>query len=142
MELETLKLQTRLRPLRPAQPTPKSGGGLVDRTGKGSFSNTLATELAQRKQAAHQIPVSQGVEFSAHAQARLKERNITLTPHNLDRLGKGVRLAEGKGSVNTLVMMDDTAYIVSVKNRKVITAITRDVAVDNVFTQIDSATIV
>ena len=38
--------------------------------------------------------------------------------------------------------MYDTAFIVSVKNRKVITAITRDAAVDNVFTQIDSATIV
>ena len=143
MELEALKLHTRLHPLKSPQPTPKPGGGQVDRTGtKGSFSNALATELAQRKQAAHQVPVSQGVEFSAHAQARLQERNIALTPHNLDRLGKGVQLAEGKGSVNTLVMMDDTAYIVSVKNRKVITAITRDAAVDNVFTQIDSATIV
>jgi hypothetical protein len=37
--------------------------------------------------------------------------------------------------------MDDTAYIVSVKNKKVITAITKDAAVENVFTQIDSATI-
>lgn len=143
MKLETVKLQARLQPLKPAQPTPKSGGGLVDRTGtKGSFSNTLATELVQRKRAAHQVPVSQRVEFSAHAEARLLERNITLTRHNLDRLDKGVQLAEKKGSVNTLVLMDDTAFIVSVKNRKVITAITRDAAVDNVFTQIDSATIV
>lgn len=143
MELEAVKLQARLHPLKPAQPTPKSGGGLVDRTGtKGSFSKTLATELAQKKPAVNQVPVSQWVEFSAHAQARLQERNITLTRHNLDRLDRGVQLAEKKGSVNTLVLMDDTAFIVSVKNRKVITAITRDAAVDNVFTQIDSATIV
>lgn len=143
MGLEQVELRTRLQPLRPSQATPKPGGGRADRTGtKGAFSNVLAGELAQRKSAAHQVLNPHGVEFSAHAQNRLLERDITLTTNNLDRLGKGVQLASDKGSVNTLVIMDDTAFIVSVKNRKVITAITRDAAVDNVFTQIDSATIV
>ena len=143
MRPEELELSTRLRPLKPPQPGP---GSRTPSTGpaekKAAFSKVLAGELASRGEAADALKAATRVEFSAHALTRLQERNVTLSPHNRQRLDHAVQLAERKGSVNTLVLMDDTAYIVSVKNKKVITAITRDAAVENVFTQIDSATIV
>ena len=143
MRPEELELRTRLRPLKPPQPGPgPRTPGASPAEKKTAFSKVLAGELASREQTADASKAAAVVEFSAHALRRLQERNVTLSPHNLQRLDNAVQLAERKGSVNTLVLMDDTAYIVSVKNKKVITAITKDAAVDNVFTQIDSATIV
>ena len=49
--------------------------------------------------------------------------------------------AAAKGSKDALVMMDDTAMVVSVKNRTVITALPKEQARDNVFTNIDAAVI-
>jgi flagellar operon protein len=143
MRPEELELRTRLHPLRPPQPGKRSRTqGAEPAAKKTTFSKVLAGELVSKGQEAGASKTTTGVEFSAHALTRLQERSVTLSPHNLQRLDQGVRLAERKGSVNTLVLMDDTAFIVSVKNKKVITAITKDAAVDNVFTQIDSATIV
>ncbi len=143
MRPEELAIQTGLQPLRPSraakgQRTP----GASPAQKESPFSKVLAGELATRSEGAGAAQRASGVTFSAHAQARLNERNISLTQLHQQRLNNGVRLAEQKGSKNTLVMMDDTAFIVSVSNKKVITAITRDAAVENVFTQIDSATIV
>jgi flagellar operon protein len=50
--------------------------------------------------------------------------------------------AAAKGARESLVMMDDVALVVSVKNRTVITAVDRAHLKDNVFTNIDSAVIV
>ena len=126
-------------PQRGAEPRTKSAGRDEKKT---AFSKVLAGELATRSEGTGPSKKAAGVAFSAHAQSRLNERNITLSPDHLQRLDHGVQLADSKGSVNTLVLMDDTVFIVNVKNRKVITAIARDGTVDNVFTQIDSATIV
>ena len=143
MRPEELEIRTRLQPLKPPQRGAGSGTKSVDRAEKKTaFSKVLAGELATKSEGTGPSKKTAGVAFSAHAQSRLNERNITLSPHHLQCLDHGVQLADRKGSVNTLVLMDDTAFIVNVKSRKVITAITRDGAVDNVFTQIDSATIV
>ncbi|MFC1583261.1 TIGR02530 family flagellar biosynthesis protein [Candidatus Neomarinimicrobiota bacterium] len=142
MRPEELELRTRLQPLKPSQPVKGNRAPGSIPTGKTqAFSKVLAGELTTKgNEAVASGPLS--VEFSAHALARLQERNISLSAHNLQRLDNAVHLAREKGSENTLVLMDDTAFIVSVKNKKVVTAIARDAAVENVFTQIDSATIV
>ena len=143
MRPEELELHSRLNPLKPLQPGSKSRSGGASRVEQDSaFSKVLAGELVSKGEAADTSKKAASVEFSAHALTRLQERNVMLSPHNRQRLDQAVQLADRKGSVNTLVLMDDTAYIVSVKNRKVITAITKDAAVENVFTQIDSATII
>ncbi len=143
MRPEELELHSRLNPLKPLPSGSRSrigGSGKVEQDS--AFSKVLAGELASKGEAAGTPKKATSVEFSAHALARLEERNIMLSPHNRQRLDQAVQLADRKGSVNTLVLMDDTAYLVSVKNMKVITAITKDAAVENVFTQIDSATII
>jgi flagellar operon protein len=143
MKLDNLELRARMQPLEPAKPV-QGPGTHADKkaTKSSSFSEALAQQLANRKAEQTGPGTPSRVEFSAHAISRLQERQITLSPQALDRLDHGVELASSKGANNTLVMMDDNAFIVNVKNRKVITAITKDAAVDNVFTQIDSATIV
>ena len=143
MNLDNLELRTRLQPLQPAKPVQGPGKpGSKPAPGSTAFSDVLAETLAARKAEQTATGATGKVEFSAHAISRLQERQIALTPQALDRLDNGVELASQKGALNTLVMMDDNAFIVNVKNRRVITAITKDAAIDNVFTQIDSATIV
>jgi flagellar operon protein len=51
------------------------------------------------------------------------------------------RLAQ-KGAQESLVLMGDHAFIVGVQNRTVITAMSRDEAMGNIFTQIDSTLVV
>lgn len=95
---------------------------------------------------------SQGIDFqsllqdrlkvSGHAQTRLQSRNIALDEAQWDRVMEGVNRAAAKGSRESLVMVDDVALIVSVKNRTLITAVDQGQLRENVFTNIDSAVIV
>lgn len=83
------------------------------------------------------------VEFSKHAVQRLTERSIDITEGDtLERLNKGVEIAADKGSVETLVLVDRNAFVVSVKNNKVITTIPQEEMIGNIFTNIDSTVIV
>jgi len=84
----------------------------------------------------------EGLKFSAHAQARMNSRNITLSAQDLARLQQGVAQAAAKGSRESLVLKDDVAFVVSVKNNTVITAVDAQSMQGNVFTNIDSAVIV
>ena len=81
------------------------------------------------------------LKFSAHAERRLKARNIQFTPEQLELLENAVEKARAKGGRETLILLDDVALVVSVANRTVITAIDGDSLKENVFTQIDSAVI-
>ena len=83
-----------------------------------------------------------GLKFSAHAQARLQSRNITLSTEDLVRLKQGVAQAASKGSRESLVLKDNVAFVVSITNNTVITAVDAQSMQGNVFTNIDSAVIV
>ncbi|GAF26490.1 transketolase [Moorella thermoacetica Y72] len=80
-----------------------------------------------------------GLKFSRHASERLESRGINLSAQQMARLEDGVRRAAGKGARESLVLLDDLALVVSVKNRTVITAAARQDLQENVFTNIDSA---
>ena len=82
------------------------------------------------------------LKVSAHAQTRIKSRDIELTPEKWQRVLKGVDQASQKGAKESLVLVDNVALIVSVKNRTVITAVGKENLKENVFTNIDSAVIV
>jgi flagellar operon protein len=83
----------------------------------------------------------QPVKFSAHALQRVERRGIDTSPATLARLGDGVDRAAGKGARASVVFVDATAFVVSVPNRTVITAVDRDHMKQQVFTNIDSAVI-
>ncbi len=82
-----------------------------------------------------------GVQFSNHAVQRLHRRGINVEPGTLQRLDDAVGRAAGKGARDAVVFVDGTAFVVSVRNKTVITAVDRDHMRDHVFTNIDSAVI-
>jgi flagellar operon protein len=85
---------------------------------------------------------SEPLRFSAHAMQRLQSRNITLTGDDVARMNAMADKAAAKGSKQSLFIVRDTAMVVSIKNRTVITAVDQDSMKDNVFTNIDSAAII
>lgn len=85
---------------------------------------------------------NQQVRFSAHALRRLEERNVALNEDTLHRLDSGLRQLDAKGSRNSVIFLDDTAFVVSVKNKTVVTAVQKEHQQENVFTNIDSVAIV
>jgi flagellar operon protein len=81
------------------------------------------------------------LRFSRHAQERIESRNLTLDQRDLAALEGAVARAEEKGSQDSLVLLRDMAFIVSVRNRTVVTALDGEHMRENVFTKIDSAVI-
>ena len=130
-------------PLQPAAPD-RPQGPAKTADGK-TFGDILRTKVAERVQVPTQPGAAEApattLRWSAHATARLKQRGLELNPAQMQRLEHAVDKAQAKGAKDSLVLLDDTAMVVSVKNRTVITALGRDQAKDNVFTNIDSAVI-
>lgn len=87
------------------------------------------------------IPKSDELKFSKHAVNRLSDRNIELSDSQLDRLSSGTKQASQKGINESLVLVDDMAFIVNIKNNTVITAMDKNSSEENVFTNIDGAVI-
>lgn len=82
---------------------------------------------------------SGGVRLSSHAAERLRQRNISLSTGDLERVGVAADRLASKGGRDALVVMDGVGLILDVRNRTVVTAIGRDGLQENVFTNIDSA---
>jgi flagellar operon protein len=87
------------------------------------------------------LAFDQILQFSAHAQQRLAQAEVQLGPQQMSRLEAAVDKAGEKGGKESLILLDDLAFVVSVKNRTVITAVGADRMQDNVFTKIDSVVI-
>lgn len=79
------------------------------------------------------------LKFSKHANERLASRNIALSKEQIERLESGASKAREKGINESLVLVDDVAFIVNVKNNVVVTAVND--TEDSVFTNIDGAVI-
>jgi flagellar operon protein len=83
-----------------------------------------------------------GVKISGHAMERLKKRNIELNGNDMKKLTEAIDKADSKGARESLLLYKDVAFIASVRNRTIITAVDKDSAADNVFTNIDSSVII
>lgn len=82
------------------------------------------------------------LKFSKHAVERLQQRNIQLTKQEISKINSALETAAQKGIKETLILMDNRAFIASVKNKTVITAAIDEQLKDNVFTNIDGAIII
>lgn len=98
--------------------------------GTPSFDTVLRETLAK-----------QPVRFSAHAQDRLRARDITFTPEAEERLQDAVAAAAEKSARDTLVLLDGVGLVVNVPNRVVVTALDANTRQATVVTNIDSAVI-
>ncbi len=82
-----------------------------------------------------------GLKFSKHAANRLVDRNIKLTDEQMERLSDGTQKALAKGIKESLVIVDQLAFIVNIPNHTVVTAMDQNEAATNIFTNIDGAVI-
>jgi flagellar operon protein len=96
-----------------------------------SFKEMFSQELAS----------SRDVAFSRHAHERLFSRGITLSDESVNRIADAIDKAQSKGAKETLILGSESAFVVSVKNRTVITAFDRENLRQGVVTSIDSAVI-
>ena len=101
--------------------------------GLASFDELLRKEQSQS---------AQEIKFSAHAQVRMQERSIVMTTDDNLKLKEAIQRIAEKGGNESLVFMDNLAFVVSVPNRTVITAMDSISMRDNVFTNIDSAIVI
>lgn len=116
------------------------------------IQNNRIAELLQGQQPAPSQKPSIGPAFdeilanrlkvSGHAHTRLQSRELQLDKEAWERVIGGVERAAQKGAKESLVLVDDIALVVSVKNKTVITAVDQARLKDNVFTNIDSAIVV
>ena len=116
------------------QQVPKKTGSSNEQNQEVSFEQVLA---GKQQEASKQIDSE--LKFSKHANERLARRNIDLSKEQVARLENGTNKAREKGIKESLVMVDDLAFIVNVKNNTVITAVND--TEDAVFTNIDGAVI-
>ncbi len=82
------------------------------------------------------------LKFSKHAANRLADRKIELTDKQLERLSEGTAKASEKGIKESLVLLDELAFIVNIPNNTVITAMSQAETDENVYTNIDGAVII
>lgn len=82
------------------------------------------------------------VKISGHAMERLKKRNIELDSADIKKLTDAIEKADSKGARESLLLYKDVAFIASIRNKTIITAVDQENAKDNVFTNIDSAVII
>lgn len=81
------------------------------------------------------------VTLSNHAQRRVDQREIDLGDGQLERLGRAIDSLAARGGRQSLVMLDQVAYVVHVASHTVVTAIAPGERKEAVFTQIDSVAI-
>jgi flagellar operon protein len=114
--------------VQPAQKPAQGGGPVVPLKGP-AFDEVLRQRVG-------------AIKFSGHALQRVERRGIDLDANNtLPRLEAGVARAESKGARDSVVFVDGTAFVVSVRNKTVITAVDSEHMREHVFTNIDSAVI-
>ncbi|OEG00407.1 hypothetical protein BHF71_00415 [Vulcanibacillus modesticaldus] len=99
-----------------------------------SFNNIFNEKL--------QLSDLREVKFSSHAKQRLDSRGIKLDSTQLSQLNQAVQKAAQKGAKDSLILMQNLAFVVSITNRVVITTVDQNSMKDHVFTNIDSAIIV
>lgn len=117
--------------LYPTPAAPSSRRGVVSQAPAGTHGKSFETILQDNV-----------LRFSHHAELRLKQRGIDLKPEQMAKIESAVDKAAAKGAKDTLILLNQTALIINVKNRTVVTAVDGANMTDNVFTQIDSAVII
>lgn len=92
-------------------------------------SKTSFSEILNKK-------LNKDINISKHANVRLTERNIVLSDEDMGKLSDAFDKAENKGAKDSVILYKDLAFVASIKNRTIITAMPN--GEENIFTNIDS----
>ena len=105
--------------------------------------NTKATSVAKEQVFSEVLKNQiQQVKFSNHATQRMNYRNIKLDAAQNLRLEEAVSKAADKGLKDSLILLDNNAFIVNIPNKTVVTVVDQTDLKDNVFNNIDGAVII
>ena len=104
----------------------------ANRPRESAGSDNAFKELLEQK-----IREESQVSFSKHAIERVVERGVDVSSEKIERLNEGIRMAEEKGLKEPLILLGSTAFVVNVKNNKVVTVVNEDSLKGTVFTNID-----
>ena len=140
-KLQTLDSLTPQTPVKIRKPVDVGSGP--------SFKDTLDKVGGQAPTNLNQMPSlgagklpNEGVKFSNHAIERMKTRGISYSPEDITKRGDAIQRAAAKGSKDSVILMNDSALIVSVKNNTVVTVMDKNALKENVFTNIDSTVVI
>lgn len=115
---------------------------IIQQSNKTKSSTNHIPQKKSFQEILHGIENKEELKFSKHAIERLRVRNINLTKAEITKLDGAIQKAKQKGVHEALILMDNKAFIASVKNRTIITAASDDQLKDNIFTNIDGAVII
>ena len=113
-----------------SSPLGQPSSGTPPSTDGSSFRDVLSAAADERS-----------LQFSEHALKRVDQRQISLDGDQLDRLSKAMDTLSQRGSRQSLVMLDQVAYVVHPPSHTVVTAVQPDQSKERVFSQIDSVVI-
>lgn len=88
------------------------------------------------------ISSEKDLTISKHAKYRIEQRNIEISSEKWNKIGEKLDEARQKGVKESLVILDNAALIVSAQNKTVITAMDRDEAESQIFTNINGTIII
>lgn len=126
------------------QATGKFGSKRISTNNIGTAgASSFGEILSQKKSIEEAVNESNSsIRFSKHAGERLEQRDIQLSQEQMTRLEEGTQKANNKGIKESLVLLDDMAFIVNTQSRTVITAMYQESGEDNIYTNIDGAVII
>ena len=109
----------------------------ANRPRESAGSDNAFKELLEQK-----IREESQVSFSKHAIERVVERGVDVSSEKIERINEGIRMAEEKGLKEPLILLGSTAFVVNVKNNKVVTVVNEDSLKGTVFTNIDGTVMI
>jgi flagellar operon protein len=118
------------------------GSSLTNGAGAVARPNAIGAQALEALTKTQPPQLSSSLKFSAHAIERMRSRGISYAPETMKSIESAVQKAAAKGSKDTLVLTNDSALVVSVKNNTVVTVMDRNAMKENVFTNIDSTVMV
>lgn len=113
----------------PVHPGPATQPRGPDRAPETSFADALRRAQGPPER----------LTLSAHAEQRIRQREISLTPADQAAMTEALDHLEAKGARDALLLRPDAAFVVNVPNRTVVTALDAGDLQNRVFTDIDSA---
>ena len=135
---------------REARVVPNSGGAAAPSLFRDQLNALQQTPFGQPISRPAGLPLPMGppeaapaaLKFSNHAIDRMRTRGIHFSPDDMGKIQNGVAKAEAKGARNTLLLTEQAAMIVSIKDKTVVTVMDKAQLKENVFTNIDSTIMV
>lgn len=98
-----------------------------------NFGDMLGKELQKNEEQ---------LKFSKHAQNRISQRSIDLSPELMEQVTNAVNNAQEKGITDALILGSNNAFIVNVPTRTVITTMNSNEMKENIITNIDGTVII